>query len=114
VELEEEGQRKGWKNEHKPEFRYLDLAELSDELQAQKQLDEIRSLALNNRIDVLINNAGLTHRGTCTNTSIPVYKQVMEVNVFGQISVTKALYESIPDDGAIVTIGSIQSRVAIP
>jgi dehydrogenase/reductase SDR family protein 7B len=115
AELVAEGKKNGWKNDHTPEFRYLDLAELSDETQAQRQLDEIRSLALNGgRIDVLVNNAGLTHRGTCINTKIAVQKQIMEVNLFGQIAVTKALYDSIPDDGAIVTIGSVQSRVAVP
>jgi len=115
TELETEGKKNGWTNEHKPEFRYLDLAELSDDNQAQKQLDEIRSLGLNGgRIDVLVNNAGLTHRGTCTNTNVSVQKQIMEVNLFGQIAVTKALYDSIPDDGAILTIGSLQSRIAVP
>jgi dehydrogenase/reductase SDR family protein 7B len=115
AELEAEGQKNGWKNEHKPEFRYLDLAELSDDSQAQRQLDEIRSLALSDgRIDVLVNNAGLTHRGTCTNTDVPIQKQIMEVNHFGQIAVTKALYDHIPDDGAILTIGSLQSKLAVP
>jgi dehydrogenase/reductase SDR family protein 7B len=115
VELEEEGHKNGWKNQNKPEFRYLDLAELTDDEQTQRQMDEIRSLALNSgRIDVLVNNAGLTHRGTCINTKISVQKQVMDVNLFGQIAVTKAIYNAIPDDGAIVTIGSMQSRIAIP
>lgn len=114
TELQDEGKKNGWKNDHKPEFRYLDLAELSDEVQAQKQLDEIRSLALNGKVDVLVNNAGLTHRGTCINTKISVQKQILEVNLFGQIAVTKALFDSIPDDGAIVTIGSMQSKLAVP
>jgi len=114
VELEAEGLKNGWKNENKPEFRYLDLAELSDESQSQKQFSEIRSLALNGVIDVVVNNAGLTHRGTCINTDLKVQKQVMEINLFGQIAVTKALYDIIPDDGAIVTIGSLQSKIAVP
>lgn len=88
---------------------------MSDDTQAQRQLDEIRSLALDNgKVDVLVNNAGLTHRGTCINSSVVVQKQVMEVNHFGQIAVTKALYNCIPDDGAIVTIGSLQSKLAVP
>ncbi|KAI6173592.1 hypothetical protein M3Y98_01098200 [Aphelenchoides besseyi] len=115
VELEAEGERRGWKNEHKPDFRFLDLAELTDEVTTEKQLAEIRSLALNGgRIDVLVNNAGLAHRGTCLNTKLEIQQQVMKINFLGQVAVTKALYNSIPDDGAIVTIGSIQSRVAIP
>ncbi|KAI6221426.1 hypothetical protein M3Y99_01549900 [Aphelenchoides fujianensis] len=111
IELQAEGEKKGWRNEHKPDFRFLDLAELTDESTTEKQLAEIRGLALNGgRIDVLVNNAGLAHRGTCTGTKLSVQQQVMNVNFLGQVAITKALYANIPDDGAIVTIGSVQSK----
>uniref|UniRef100_A0A915DUQ6 Uncharacterized protein n=1 Tax=Ditylenchus dipsaci TaxID=166011 RepID=A0A915DUQ6_9BILA len=63
---------------------------------------------------VLINNAGVSNRGSCQQTSINVQRQVMEVNFFGQAAITKTLLESIPDDGAIVTVNSLQGRVALP
>lgn len=53
-------------------------------------------------------------RGTCLDTSMETQKKIFEVNYFGQVAVTRCLFHSIPDDGVIITIGSIQSRVAIP
>ncbi|CAD5234902.1 unnamed protein product [Bursaphelenchus xylophilus] len=114
-ELQKTGQEKGWNNPHKPEFKYLDLVDLVDDAVATKQLNEIKLLALNDgRIDVLINNAGLSNRGSCVDTDVSVQRKIFDVNYFGAVAVTKAVYDAIPDDGAIVTIGSIQSKVALP
>lgn len=64
-ELEEAGRQNNWKNENKPDFCYLDLAELQTDALARKQLEAVRKLAREDgRIDVLVNNAGLAHRYT--------------------------------------------------
>lgn len=42
-------------------------------------------------IDILINNAGVSQRDTIINTSMEVYRQLMEINYFGYISLTKSL-----------------------
>src|SRR4051812_29602333 len=36
------------------------------------------------------------------------------IHLVGHVAVTRALLQSIPDDGAIVTVSSLQGRVAIP
>ncbi|CAD5227496.1 unnamed protein product [Bursaphelenchus okinawaensis] len=114
-ELQQTGTEKGWNNPHKPEYKYLDLVDLVDDAVATRQLNEIKLLALNNGvIDVLVNNAGLSNRGSCQATDVNVQRKVFDVNYFGAVAVTKAVYDAIPDDGAIVTIGSIQSKVALP
>lgn len=65
-------------------------------------------------IDILVNNAGISNRGSCQSTTIDVQRRIMEVNYFGTIALTQILLDAIPSDGAIVTIGSLQSRVALP
>jgi len=61
-----------------------------------------------------VNNAGVSNRGSCVDTPMRVQRQLMEVNYFGHIAITRALLNSIPDDGAIITISSIQGKVAMP
>jgi short-subunit dehydrogenase len=59
-------------------------------------------------IDVLINNAGLTHRSAFADTDLEVYRRVMEVNYFGALHCTKAALEDlIAQRGLIVTMSSI-------
>lgn len=45
--------------------------------------------ALFGKIDILINNAGVSYRGSIEDTDIDVHKNVMTVNYFGQIALTK-------------------------
>ncbi len=41
------------------------------------------------RIDILINNAGISYRGEVCSTALEVDMKVMMVNYFGQVAVTK-------------------------
>ena len=60
------------------------------------------------RIDVLINNAGLTHRSSFSETEIGVFRKVMDVNYFGSINCTKAaLDQLILNQGIIIVISSV-------
>ena len=43
-------------------------------------------------IDIVLNNAGISSRGSAVETSIQVDKQVMAVNYFGQIAMIKGMY----------------------
>uniref|UniRef100_A0A914Y2V0 Uncharacterized protein n=1 Tax=Panagrolaimus superbus TaxID=310955 RepID=A0A914Y2V0_9BILA len=56
----------------------------------------------------------MSMRGSCMETPLKIQRQVMEVNFFGHVLITKLLLDSIPDSGAIVVIGSLQGKVAIP
>lgn len=40
-------------------------------------------------IDILINNGGISNRGTVLDTSIEVDSKVMAVNYFGTVALTK-------------------------
>ncbi|KHN73975.1 Dehydrogenase/reductase SDR family member 7B [Toxocara canis] len=94
-------------NRNDPVYKYLDMCDPNG-------FEEIIALAPSRKIDVLVNNAGLSMRGSCKDTPIKVYKQLMEVNYFGHVVVTKALLDYIPDDGAIVVTSSVQGRIAVP
>lgn len=40
-------------------------------------------------IDILINNGGISHRGSILNSKIDVFKSIMDVNYFGSVALTK-------------------------
>ena len=58
-------------------------------------------------IDVLINNAGITHRSAFSETDTEVFHRVMNVNYFGSLYCTKAALDSLIDrKGLIIVISS--------
>lgn len=60
------------------------------------------------RIDVLINNAGITHRSAFSETETGVFRRVMDVNYFGSINCTKAaLNQLILNQGIIIAVSSV-------
>ncbi len=59
-------------------------------------------------VDVLINNAGITHLGLAGDTDVDVIQRVMEVNFFGAVHCTKvALPSLIERCGQIVVLSSV-------
>ncbi|VDK24428.1 unnamed protein product [Anisakis simplex] len=66
---EELKQMQDVENENEPVYEYLDICDANG-------FNEIVSLAKQQPIDVLVNNAGLSMRGTCKDTSMQVYRQV--------------------------------------
>ena len=46
-------------------------------------------IALYGRIDIVVNNAGISSRGSILDSSIEVDRRIMEVNFFGTIALTK-------------------------
>ncbi|XP_062967077.1 dehydrogenase/reductase SDR family member 7B isoform X2 [Cynocephalus volans] len=67
-------------------------------------------------VDILINNAGISYRGTIIDTTVDVDKRVMETNYFGPVALTKALLPSMIERrrGHVVAISSIQGKISIP
>jgi short-subunit dehydrogenase len=59
-------------------------------------------------IDILINNAGISHRGSFQEAEITTIRKVMEVNFFGALTCTKAALPTIRQrQGMIIVISSI-------
>jgi NAD(P)-dependent dehydrogenase (short-subunit alcohol dehydrogenase family) len=75
-----------------------------------------QAIATHGGIDVLVNNAGIGAIGSFEETGEDVYRQVFETNVFGLISMIKAVLPTMRSAGAgtIINVGSIVGRVAVP
>ena len=59
-------------------------------------------------IDILINNAGITHRSPFLETDTHVFHQIMEVNYFGAVHCTKAALPSLcQSEGQVITMSSM-------
>ena len=84
----------------------LDLSESSS-------FDHILDLALSkfDRIDLLIQNGGISQRGTAFDSSEDVVRKIMEVNFFGNIMLTKSVLPSLrKSKGQILVISSIAGK----
>jgi short-subunit dehydrogenase len=51
------------------------------------------------QIDYVFQNAGISQRGTVADTDLSVYKQLMEVNFFGVVALTKAVLPLMLEQG---------------
>jgi len=67
-------------------------------------------------IDMLINNAGLSQRSFCVDTELDVYRTLLEVNVLGQIALTKAVLPVMIAQGSghIAVTASVAGKVGAP
>jgi len=64
------------------------------------------------RIDILINNGGISQRGEAWSTPLEVDRKIMEINYFGTIALTKAVLPIMQQQqsGHIVAISSIAGK----
>jgi NAD(P)-dependent dehydrogenase (short-subunit alcohol dehydrogenase family) len=66
-------------------------------------------------IDVLINNAGITHRSPVASTSLAVFQRVMAVNFYGALHCTQAALPSlIARGGQIIVLSSLSQYAPVP
>lgn len=64
------------------------------------------------RIDILINNGGLSQRSTVAESRLEIDRKIMEINYFGNIALTKAVLPFMirQKSGHIVVISSIAGK----
>lgn len=65
------------------------------------------------RIDVLINNAGISHKGLATETSLEVDRLLMEVDYFGPVALSKVVIPAMKSQGQglLITIASMAGKM---
>jgi short-subunit dehydrogenase len=88
------------------------------DLSVQDNIPEIVENVLSKvgKIDILINNGGISQRSLAKDTSLDVDKKIMNVNFFGTVALTKALLPSMlmHQLGHIVTITSLTGKFGSP
>lgn len=68
-----------------------------------------------NKIDVLINNAGMSMRGLLNDTDLSVLKRLMDVNFWGAVYLTKyALPYLLQSHGSVIGVSSIAGFKGLP
>ncbi len=68
------------------------------------------------RIDVLINNAGISQRALVIETPVEIDRKIMEINYFGSVMITKAVlpYMIKQQSGYIAVTSSISGKFGFP
>lgn len=90
-------------------------------LQADLQSSDIETLCQQaiitfGHIDIVINNAGVSQRSFAVDTSMEVYRNLMEINFFAPIRITQALLPHFQERkrGHIVALSSIAGLMGFP
>ncbi|KAM5241620.1 dehydrogenase/reductase SDR family member 7 isoform 2-T2 [Hipposideros larvatus] len=89
----------------------LDLTDISSHEAATKVV-----LQEFGKIDILVNNGGRSQRSLCVETSLNVYKELIELNYLGTVSLTKCVLPHMIErkQGKIVTVTSVLGVMAAP
>ncbi|BFM18156.1 SDR family NAD(P)-dependent oxidoreductase [Maricurvus nonylphenolicus] len=68
------------------------------------------------RIDVLVNNAGIVQRSLATETSLDVYRKVVDVDLMAPISLTQLVLPHMLEQGQgrIVVMSSVAGKIGSP
>jgi short-subunit dehydrogenase len=68
------------------------------------------------RIDLLINNGGISQRALAAETPLELDRRIMEINYFGQIALTKAVLPHMLRQGSghLVAVSSISGKFGFP
>lgn len=73
-------------------------------------------LAATGQVDILINNAGISQRSLAKDTSLEVDRQIMELDYFAAVALTKAVLPQMLErqSGHIVAISSVAGKFGPP
>lgn len=97
----------------KYEYEYI-LTDLANEESVDNAVNEIAKKY--DKVDVLINCAGIGVSGAIEHTTLEEVKKIFSVNVIGQFHITKHLIPLIrkSEKGKIINVGSVAGEFSIP
>lgn len=88
------------------------------DLQEYSNMEEkvIKAISIFGKIDILVNNGGVSQRALAVDTALEIDKRIMDINFMGTLALTKALlpYFISNNSGHYVTVTSIVGKVATP
>ncbi len=88
------------------------------DLSKPHEIKQIADTIINkfDKIDILINNGGISQRSLAEETNINIDRNIMEINFFGNISLTKAVLPNMIKNksGQILTVSSIVGKFGFP
>ena len=90
------------------------VTDVTDEAQVRALAE--RALEVSGRIDVWVNNAGVTSFGLLDETAIEEHRRVMETNLWGAVFGARAIVPIFRRQrfGVLINVGSILSKVGQP
>lgn len=89
------------------------VADASNEEDNKKMVDQ--TIQKYGKIDVLINNAGISMRALFNDMDLSVFKQVMDINLYGTVYATKyCLPYILKSKGSIIGVSSINGYRGTP
>ena len=103
------------KNECKnPDAVKIVTLDLEDYNNLQSKANE--AIAAFGRIDILVNNGGISQRSLVKETAIAVDKRIMDINYLGTVALTKAILSHFIENkcGHFVTTTSIVGKIGTP
>ena len=88
--------------------------DVTDEAAIPPAVEQAR--AFGGRIDLLLNNAGISQRSSCLNTEMSTYRKLFEIDVFGQIALTKAVLPIMVEQGSghLAVTSSVAGKIGAP
>lgn len=89
-------------------------ADVSDEAQVKRMVDQV--IDHYQRVDVLINNAGVGLKGSILTAPIEIYESMMKTNVFGVLYCIRSVYPHMKKQksGVIVNVSSVAGIKGFP
>lgn len=97
-----------------PDDAYVQVMDMASLNSIQKASEEV--YARFSKVDLLINNAGISQRSKVLDTPLSVFRQLMEVNYHGVVSLTKEVLPHMirRGSGHVAAISSIAGKVGAP
>lgn len=88
--------------------------DLADEKNIRNTASQV--LGIHPKLDVLVNNGGISQRSNAEETPVEIDRKIMETNFFGAVVLTKAALPALMRDngGQIIVISSVVGKFGFP
>ncbi len=90
---------------------YVVQADVSDEESVKRLVQSVRQRF--ERIDVLVNNAGVVSHMTLADMELSEWRRILETNLTSMYLVTRAALDAIPQGGSVINITSAVAMVGM-